>query len=502
MTDERPWFLVSLYDKEPYAEWMKAVDAEGNYRFVATGGTADWCAEQGVECTSVDELVGLSSRLGGKVKTLHPDLYTGIMAEDPGQLPEGIPFVRGVLVDLTPFEMEGEYRPDKVDIGGPSLLRAGVKSCEHVVVISDPDTARLHRENLPADAELRRRLARRTLRRTLRYDKELLARLDASGTGASERALRLSLVPEETLRYGENPDQEGWITRDLFGEQSPSYTRLHGKGLSYTNCLDIEAARRMSGLGEDPQAVVIKHTNPTGWAAAEGLPAAIQSAWEGDPKSAFGSVVGVNRAVDTAVLDALEDHFVEALVAPAFEEEALERLRASDDVRPRALRWDGDWDWLPREAVRGFGDGYLCRSTGGAFVNENAWRIVSEVSPAPGTRKALEQMWRLCRWVTSNAAVVGTLDAALGVGAGQQSRVDAVQLALDKAEAFHAPLPEPLVLASDGFFPFPDNVEIAAEHGVDALVAPGGSVRDEEVIEAANRLGVALIFTESRIFYH
>ncbi len=501
MSDDRPWFLVSLYDKEPYADWLRAVDATDQYRWVATGGTADWCAEKGVECTSVDELVGLSSRLGGKVKTLHPDLYTGIMAEEPGELPDGIPFVRGVLVDLTPFEMEGEFRPGKIDIGGPSLLRAGVKSCEHVVVLSDPDSARLHRDNLPADAELRRRLARRTLRGTLRYDKELLARLDPEGTGTSERTTRLSLIPGETLRYGENPDQAGWITRDLFGDRAPSYTRLHGKGLSYTNCLDVEAARRMSGLGEDPQAVVIKHTNPTGWAAAEGLSTAIDRAWEGDPKSAFGSVVGVNRPVDGVVLDALEDRFVEALVAPAFEEAALDRLRGSGDERPRALRWDGEWDWLPPQVVRAFGDGYLCQGTPDPSSEEDR-EVVSERTPEAPARQALNQMWRLCRWVTSNAAVVGTRGRALGVGAGQQSRVDAVQLALEKAEAFHAPLPDPLILASDGFFPFPDNVEIAAEHGVDALVAPGGSVRDEEVIEAANRLGVALIFTESRIFYH
>jgi len=193
--------------------------------------------------------------------------------------------------------------------------------------------------------------------------------------------------------------------------------------------------------------------------------------------------VGVNRPVTRAALEALEDHFVEALVAPDFEPEALRRLRGGDSSRPRALRWTGDWNWLPGEAVRGFGDGYLCQTS-------------------DEERTCLEQMWRLCRWVTSNAAVVGTRDVALGVGAGQQSRVDAVELALRKAEAFHDPLPEPLVLASDGFFPFADNVEVAAEHGVGALVAPGGSVRDEEVIEAADERGVALMFTESRIFYH
>lgn len=496
---DRPWFLVSLYHKEPYEGWIRDVGETGRFRFLGTGGTASWCEQQGVPCETLSEVIGLQPRLGGKVKSLHPDLYTGIMASSPQEVPDSVPYIGGVFVDLTPFEQDGAFRPGKIDIGGPSLLRAAAKSWETVVVVSGPDSAEFHRNHLDPAEEERRHLAGLTLERTLRYDKDLLTRFDGD---LEEFTLsrNLSLPSVQPLRYGENPSQSASLSRDLFGYSSPPFERLCGDALSYTNVLDTVAARRLCPPDSAAQVSVIKHTNPTGWARGEDPVDVFHRAWEGDPKSAFGSVVALNGTVTEPFVAALEEYFVVGLVAPEFESAAVDRL--AEQGSTRALRWDRNWRDRTAESVRSAAGVYLVQDNSPGVEDPEQWTVAGSVQPTDEEHRALRQMWRIGRWVTSNAAVIGSPDRVLGVGAGQQSRVDAVSLAVRKVHEHHGDPEGPLVLASDGFFPFPDNVEEAARADVGAIVSPGGSVRDEEVLAAAEELGIAMVFTGTRAFYH
>lgn len=491
-------FLVSLYDKDPYEDWIRDLGERSEYRIVGTEGTAAWCREKGVDAETIGDVFGLHPRLGGKVKSLNPDLYTGVMAENPEDLPEGIPFVSGVAVDLTPYVQDGEFVPKKVDIGGPSLLRAAAKSWETVTVVSSPGAAEYHREHQPADEPARRTLASMAVRRTLRYDHELLPILeDSPRTFRAEEDLALTRA--QSLRYGENPDQEANWDTDLFTENERPFDLVAGEELSYTNCLDAQAARRLVPSDDELQVSVIKHANPTGWARGEDAAAVVEAAWEGDPKSAFGSVIGINRTVTVDVLDALEEYFVAGLVAPDYDDEARVRL---EEEGTRALRWTGDWNAAPETFVRGIEGGYLLQDNPPSLSEPDRWDVVGDAPVTDAEHEALRELWRIGRWVNSNAAVLGTSDRLYGVGAGQQSRVDAVRLAVDKYREFHEGAGDPLVLASDGFFPFPDNVEVAAEVGVDAIATPGGSKRDDEVLAAADEHDVGMVFTGTRAFYH
>lgn len=495
---KRPYFLLSLYEKDPHRDWVQRLRDQGDYRFLGTDGTARWCEQLGIHCETIDDVVGLQPRLGGKVKTLHSDLYTGILAASREDCPPDIPFVRGVAVDLTPLVNEGAFQPEKVDIGGISLLRAAVKNHRNVWPVCSPECAREMFDRTITEDKRRENMARQTLRRTLRYDKTFLARIDPAVRpgGLSERG---SFPSVKQLRYGENPDQKASWHVDVFQRDDPiPWTLLAGDELSYTNVLDLEAARRLTASGEAMEVTTVKHTNPTGWARGPRPAEVIRRSWEGDPKSAFGGVMGMNREVTPGMLTELEDCFVEAIVAPDFKPGAVEAVRGEE--RPRLVRWEAKWGKLPSEEIHSLTSGYLRQSL--KWSEPDREGVVTERRPSDGQWEAMQRMWRLCRWVSSNAAVIGTLDQVLGVGAGQQSRVDAVKLAVEKFRQFHEPPSGPLAMASDGFFPFPDSVERAAEAGVQAIIVPGGSIRDPEVIEAANRLDVAMVFTGRRAFSH
>lgn len=499
MSGEKPWYLISLFDKEPYEEWIKQLDELDEFRLVASGGTAKWIEELGVYCETIDQLVGLSYRLNGKVKSLHPDLYTGIMANKPEDIEDSSPFIGGVAVDLTPYREEGKLMPEKVDIGGPSLLRASAKSWEYVYSVATPQAGQFLIENFPLSKDQRRELARQTFRRTLRYDKELLVEFE-EGMKPEGIPARLSAPPVDELRYGENPNETASICEDLFTESGLPFEVIGEGNLSYTNCLDMEAARLLT-VGEGTESVLIKHTNPTGWATGNDAEQVIQTAWQGDPMSAFGGVVGINRPVTPSMAEVMEEYYVSVLVAPGFESEAIERIQ--DAGSTRLVKWTGTWDEAPREEFRSFLPGsYLHKIYPESGFSPENWETVTECEPSSDELKALKQMWRISARVSSNAAVLGTVDRVTGVGAGQQSRVDAVEIAVRKHDKYHGSVEGPLVLASDGFFPFADNVELASKAGVDAIVAPGGSVRDDEVINAADKFNMAMVFTGRRVFRH
>ncbi len=486
---KKDYFLLSLYDKESYADFVKALSRLGEFNLLATAGTADWCRKRGVKCETIEDIFKLSPRLQGQVKTLHPDLYTALLGEGEERLN-----IKGVAVDLTPFHCEdGEVNLKKVDIGGVSMLRAAAKNYRQVLPVVDRAGAELLIENYPPSEEIRRRLARKAIGRCLSYDAEFAGCLDASDSPAVPVAPRRL----DNLRYGENPHQAA----AFYGKSETKlpFNQVAGEALSYTNCLDLRAAFRLLG-DQRTEATMIKHTNPTGWAAGERLEEVINSAWAGDPKSAYGGVLGLNRTFTAECLEQIEDYFIEVVVAPGFENEVVEAL--ANQTRPRLIEAPPEI-FETGEDFKSFANLFLYQSVEARDDIYKDWKPVSERSPTEDGEQALKQMWRLVRFVTSNAAVVGTRDMALGVGAGQQSRVDAVKLATQKLREHHPEFKgRPLVLASDGFFPFPDNVEMAAEAGIDAIVVPGGSIRDEEVIAAANQHGICLVFAGRRLFSH
>ncbi len=493
----KQYFLISLYNKQPYQNFVRELLEITDYNLLASEGTARWCRELGLECATIEELFELAPRLSGQVKSLHPDIYTAVL-QDPTESAELSINIAGVTVDLTPFCGEnGNLRREKLDIGGVSLLRAAVKNYEHVVPLATPEAAQMYLRHYPPGPELKKILAARTLRQTLDYDRRFYGEL----VPPEERSSAAPVWGRKfkQLRYGENPHQKATLLGSASEEKLP-FEQLAGDDLSYTNCLDLQAALQSIQPGETPEVAVIKHTNPTGWARGENLSETISAAWGGDPKSAYGGVVGLNCPLTLEALEQMGEYFLEAVVAPAVNSEVVERVRSEDLFR--LVRWPGGLEKTGSCRCESFFDQGLCQTVETPEEIFTGWRAVSERSPASDEEKALRQMWQLDRWVTSNSAVVGTVNRALGVGAGQQSRVDAVRLAVDKLKEHHSCEIFPLVLASDGFFPFPDNVEVAAEAGVDALVAPAGSIRDEEVITAANELNVSLVFTDRRIFSH
>lgn len=495
----QPYFFLSIFDKDRCKEAVRGLVDLDEYRLLGTEGTAEWCEQQGWDCRSVSDLLDLSPRLDGQVKTLHPDLYTAILGRN--EAGTGLDFdLAGVFIDLTPFEQgDGHVRRTKIDIGGVGLLRAAAKNHQQVIPLSDPDIAKKFVKEFPPTDHARQWLASRILRTTIRYDKQWLSEWDQS-VGNGIRSTHCSLPARNTLRYGENPDQRAYYRQDLFSDSQPEYSHRGGDDLSYTNLLDADAARNLAEVetGFPWTISVIKHTNPTGWATGEAFEPVFESAWQGDPKSAFGGVVGVNRPLTPGMLEQIDQQFVEVLVAPDIAPETVETHEGAS--RPRLVEYQSNSGG--GETLRSLGVDYLTQTELDPLSSDTTWEIVACPDLANQHKTALRQMWQVARWVTSNAAVVGSKGKVLGVGAGQQSRVDAVQIATDKRWEHNPAHHEPTVLASDGFFPFPDNIELAADAGIEAIISPGGSVKDEEVLVACEKYNIGMIFTGQRIFEH
>ena len=507
--------LFSLSDKSGVTAFAQALARHGT-RLIASGGTAEHLRSAGLEVTSVESLTGLAELLGGRVKTLHPILHAGILAKrnDPAHAAqlakEGIEPIDLVCVSLYPFEeraakLDEAGAVEEIDIGGVALLRGAAKNFEHVVVLHDPQQ---YAEALAAfgaggaTLEQRRGWARSVFARTARYDAAIandLARrshAEDDGETATPRILVLPLERVRPLRYGENPHQPGALYARL-GEAGRLDAWKEGKELSYNNLLDLEAAVTLAARFERPSCVIVKHNQPCGAASAETLPGAWQAARRTDELSAFGGVVAFNRPLDAATALAMSTMFLECVAAPEFEpgvEEAfkskknlrLVRLTSSDLASPEPwqVRLVGPWALL---------------QIGGA--PEPAWRTVSKRPPTEVEMRGLRFAWEICAAARSNAIAIARGEALIGLGSGQTSRVDAVDVALMKARRAGHEI-RGAALASDGFFPFPDGVAHAAQAGVTAIVQPGGSMKDAEVIAEADRKGVAMVFTDRRTFRH
>ncbi len=498
--------LLSVYDKTGLVDFARGLIAQG-FDLVASGGTARVLGEAALPVRAVSDLTNSPEILGGRVKTLHPAIHGGILSrrsdDDQAELSGlGWDEIDLVAVNLYPFEATVrsgaslEEVIEKIDIGGVALLRAAAKNFAHVTVVCDPNAyedvlAELESQGNVSD-ETRRRLAVKAFAHTGAYDTAIWDYLTGDEALPSQRLVSLHKITE--LRYGENPHQQAalYAPSGIEGPLGGEFVQ-GGKPLSYNNLLDLDAAWRAASSFERPTIAIIKHLSPCGIASADTLVEAYPSALEGDPISAFGSVIGANRTFDGETARALGRLFVEAIIAPGFTEEACEELKKRHkNCRLVAIKQDVP-DAIEMRSIRG---GMLVQERDQG--DEAEWRTVTQREPTEEELAALRFAWKAVAHVKSNAILFAEGEAATGVGTGQPSRVDSVRLAARKS----GERAKGAVMASDAFFPFPDGIEVAAEAGVTAVIEPGGSIRDEQVIEAADRLGLAMVFTGYRHFRH
>jgi phosphoribosylaminoimidazolecarboxamide formyltransferase/IMP cyclohydrolase len=506
-----PTALLSVYDKNNLVDFARALSKLG-WELVASGGTAKTLAQAGLTITDVADLTGAPEMLGGRVKTLHPTIHAGILArpteQDRAELAaHNLREIDMVVCNLYPFQQTVAQAGvslaeaiEQIDIGGVTLLRAAAKNFARVAVVCDPtdydSIVQTLRDNGSLSEQQRAALARKAFAHTAQYDAAILEYLtgQTQETALPER-LSLSLAKVQEMRYGENPHQVAALYAADAAVGPLGGRLLQGKALSYNNMLDLDAAWHAAQSFPDPSVVIVKHLSPCGIASAATLAAAFPSALASDPVSAFGGVIAANREFDAATAAGLGELFVEAIAAPAFSPQALELLAGRKNCRLLEIGGSLAKNTLEFRAIAG---GVLAQQRDYGDPVETEWRVVTQRQPTEAELAALRFAWQACQHVKSNAIVFAAGTATVGIGGGLPSRVDAVKLAAAKA----GERAKGAVMASDAFFPFPDGPEAAAEAGVTAIVQPGGSVRDEQVIEAANRLGLAMVFTGVRHFRH
>ena len=516
---KRPRALLSVSDKSGLVDFARRLDAAG-IELVASGGTARKIAEAGLPVTEVESITGFPEILGGRVKTLHPAVHGGILARrTPQHLDElaahQITPIDLVVVNLYPFQ-ETVAQPhvtlatavEEIDIGGVALLRAAAKNHESVAVICEPDdydrvATALEQGGL--SMEERRALALKAFRHTATYDSAIAAyleqqvtRAEPAAAGAPDsmlpRGLHLDLVRVQLNRYGENPHQQGGLYG--YAGDPPAFEVLHGKEMSYNNWLDLDGAWQAAQDFPEPTVAIIKHGNPCGLASGATLADAYAKAFASDSVSAYGGIIAVNRTLDTETVHLLGDLFLEVIAAPAYEEDALRMLLAKKNLRILRAGQIAARPLSLRSIVGGVLVQELDRNH--EDMNPTLGRVASRRQPTTEQLADLAFAWRTARHVKSNAIVYVKEQATVGVGAGQMSRVDSVMLAGHKA----GDRSRGAVMASDAFFPFADGIEAAAKHGIVALVQPGGSIRDAEIVEAVDRLGLVMLLTGARHFRH
>jgi phosphoribosylaminoimidazolecarboxamide formyltransferase / IMP cyclohydrolase len=513
--------LISVYDKTGIIELARKLIASGTTVY-STGGSAAHLRAAGLEVRDVEELTGFPALFGGRVKTLHPNVFGGILRDttsavhDEEAAQHRIPLLSTIVVNLYPFESTVarngatlQEAIEQIDVGGVSLLRAAAKNFDRVTVLSDPEQYAELIEALPnpLDRDARRRLATRAFERTAEYD-SAIARYLESGmfANALPGSLALTIPIEQPLRYGENPQDRAAF---YLARETTLPEQLWGKALSYNNLLDLDATLRMlvrAHVGMElpvefarprSRAAIVKHTVPCGVAERETVAAAVRAALDADPISAYGGIIAVDGTIDLAAAEALGEFFLEIVAAPAFDPDALARLQRKKNLR--IMRYDAGMPQRIAEELR------VRSALGGVLAEDDdpaaqpeAWKVVSKRVPDPNEWRDLIFAWDIVRHVKSNGVAVVRDAVSRGICAGQTNRVSAVRIAGERAGAFAAGA----ACASDGFFPFPDGLVAAADAGCTAVIAPSGSIRDAEVIAAADERNIALVFSNYRYFLH
>lgn len=498
-----PKAILSVHNKTGLVDFAKGLIDLG-WEFIASGGTARYLRDNQLPVIEVSNYTGAPEMLGGRVKTLHPAIHAGILAreseEDRNELSRlGWGSIDLVVVNLYPFEetiaqsgVSLQAAIEQIDIGGVALMRAAAKNHQRVTLVSDPlDYPQVLQEMLSGGVkgDFRKRLAIKCFRITSRYDSLIADYLEGIETN------QFSLYPQQFLRYGENPHQSAQLFGYQTGQGPLGGKILQGKELSYNNLLDLDAAWRAVLSFEKSSVVIVKHLSPCGIASAEVQLDAYQRALASDPVSAFGGIVALNRQLESDTAMALSKLFVECVIAPGFSPAALEILSQKKNLRILEMP---DLKIEPLLEVRSIIRGVLQQSIDLGDPQDTSWQVVTEAQPTPEQLADLKFAWKACQHVKSNAIVFAKDEATLGIGGGQPNRVDCVDIATQRAgEKAHG-----AVMASDAFFPFADSVEKAAAAGITAIVQPGGSLRDQESIDACNRLGIAMVFTGVRHFRH
>ena len=521
--------LVSVYDKTGVVEFARELASLG-VEIISTGGTAKLLREAGLAVRDVAELTGWPEMLGGRVKTLHPKVHGGILFQrakeaDRKQVHEhGIVPIDLVVVNLYPFSataakpgVTAEELIENIDIGGPAMVRSAAKNFQSVGVVSDPEdyasVAAELREQRKLSLATRLRLAGKAYARTARYDGEIateLARLtvneqapDTVSIGAPEKLperIHIALERRQSMRYGENPHQAAalYIPAGAPAAGWAGAKQLQGKELSYNNLVDLDAAWALASEFRRAGVAIIKHNNPCGAAEQDSLTEAYLQALACDPVSAFGGVLAFNQALDAATAEEVAKLFVECIVAPGYDAPALEKFAAKKNLRLLEMLRGEIVEELDLKRISG---GMLAQEPDRHELAESDLKVVTDRAPTAAEKRALMFGWKVCKHVKSNAIVFAREGQTVGVGAGQMSRVDSVKIAVIKAATAGLSL-QGSVVASDAFFPFPDGVEQAGKAGATAVIQPGGSVRDADVIAAANKLGMAMVFSGVRHFRH
>ncbi|REH77855.1 bifunctional phosphoribosylaminoimidazolecarboxamide formyltransferase/IMP cyclohydrolase [Staphylococcus felis] len=488
--------ILSVSDKTGIVEFAQSLVKEG-YTLYSTGGTFRQIKDAGVTVYSVSELTQFEEIMDGRVKTLHPAVHGGILADrhKPEHLEQlkaqNIDLIDMVVVNLYPFK-ETVANPDvtemdaieNIDIGGPTMLRAAAKNFKHVTTIVHPSDyeeviARIQNDTL--DEAYRKSLMIKVFQHTYEYDQAIVQFFNPNS---------------ETLRYGENPQQSAEFIRTSNAKHTLAGAKqLHGKQLSYNNIKDADAALNLVKKFESAAAVAVKHMNPCGVGVGNSIEEAYRHAYEADSQSIFGGIVALNRPVTGVLAEALHEIFLEVIIAPSFEREALEVLQKKKNIRLLEVDMTEDLDEQEFVSVSG---GYLVQDKDHFDVKKEDMKVVTDVKPTDKQWEALLLGWKVVKAVKSNAIVLANDHQTVGVGAGQMNRVGSAEIAIERAIEMN----DNVVLASDGFFPMDDTVETAAKAGVKAIIQPGGSIKDQDSIDMANRYGIAMVTTGMRHFKH
>ncbi|WP_158734629.1 bifunctional phosphoribosylaminoimidazolecarboxamide formyltransferase/IMP cyclohydrolase [Alteribacillus sp. YIM 98480] len=506
--------LISVSNKEGILPFAKRLEEQG-VEVISTGGTSRVLKEGGVNVTGISEVTGFPEILDGRVKTLHPNIHSGLLAmrekEDHiAELEEqGIAPIDLVVVNLYPFKQtiekpdtEFEEAIENIDIGGPSMLRAAAKNHKHVTVVTDPEDYETVLKEWHTDGdvstETKKRLAAKVFRHTASYDSLIANYLTAQSGELYPETYTVTYEKKQDLRYGENPHQKAAFYREPIGPLSSvaNAIQLHGKELSYNNINDAEAALSIVKEFGQPAAVAIKHMNPCGVGVGENIFEAYEKAFEADPVSIFGGIVALNREVDKDTAQKMKEIFLEIIIAPAFTQEALDILTEKKNLRLLTVNLDEE----PQERSK------ITSVHGGALIQEEDRkgfldadvRVVTEREPTEQEWQDLKLAWKVVKHVKSNAILLTKDEMTIGVGAGQMNRVGAAKIAIEQA----GDKASGSAMGSDAFFPMKDTVEEAGKAGISAIIQPGGSIRDEESIEKANELGITMVFTGMRHFKH
>ncbi|MFA5039430.1 MAG: bifunctional phosphoribosylaminoimidazolecarboxamide formyltransferase/IMP cyclohydrolase [Candidatus Omnitrophota bacterium] len=509
--------LISVSDKTGIVEFGRTL-AQAGVEIISTGGTAGVLREAGVPVIEMSDYTGFPEMLDGRVKTLHPKIHGGLLArrDVPGHLEQlagqGIGFIDMVVVNLYPFEqtvrkagVSFEEAVEQIDIGGPSMLRSAAKNHSSVAVVCRPGlysrvASELRRNQGSLPEPLLSELAAEAFELTARYDAAIAGYLKKQGAPNLQEEVVVSLSSVCSLRYGENPHQTAGLYRWSASQSVETLVnarQLHGKELSFNNYLDLNAALAIIRAFKDPAACVIKHTNPAGAATAKTLSKAFSDAWATDPLSAFGGIVGLNRAVDAVTAKKLlKSGFLECVLAPGYEPEALALLKSKKNLRLLEMGLNAA-DPSPLDYKRIDG-GFLVQDMDLSDPDPQSLRVVTRRKPTSSQRASLWFAWKIARHVKSNAIVLAKGTKTVGIGMGQTSRVDSVFMAVKRAGGRS----RGAVLASDAFLPKPDNIALAKKAGIAALIQPGGSIADEEIIRAADKAGMAMVLTGMRHFKH